>query len=676
MDADILRLKGVGPKSLVELNKMGVYTVKDIIHFYPRTYENWLNPKTIEEVYRSGMPGCIRIKKFSVTKVSQWNYPKMFAKLIGSDGESDIDILIFNNFHMIQKFIKGENALIFGSVEKNLLGYKIVGPKISQKQVINPIYHQTKILSSKRIEGFVKLALELSQGNLEETLPESIRKKYSLCTLEFAIKNIHFPSSMQDIEIAKRRLIFEEIFIWQISMALIKNYVKHETDIKILNDYLDEFLFLLPFIPTNAQLRAIKECTKDMIYGNKLAMSRLLQGDVGSGKTVVAAALAYNIVRNGYQVAVMVPTELLSVQHYNTFSKILDGVQINIGLLSGKIKSSERKVLEDEIKTGKIDIIIGTHALISERLEFANLGLVITDEQHRFGVKQRTKLVEKGKNPHMMIMSATPIPRTLSMIMYGDLDISILDELPPGREIVKTFCVHSNKRERAFNFLKKIVDSGGQGYIICPCIEASEGNIASVNDYKAKILNKDFIGYNAEVLHGQMSTQERDNIMQKFIEGDLQILVSTTVIEVGVDVPNASIIIIENAERFGLSQLHQLRGRVGRGEKKSYCILISDTQSEETIRRFKAMCSTNDGFYLANEDLNIRGPGEIFGDKQHGLTELKLAKTLRDMDIVKDSKDAVREILSNGYDIPGDELKCIRNKVKKVVNSMEKRIVM
>ena len=670
---DIRILRGLGEKTAEKLNSFGIYTLDDLIHFYPRNYEDWTHPSSIKEVYDSETSGCIRVQADSEINKIYLNNGKKIFKLQASDGKDYINIIFFNNYYAAFNLVKNKNVLIFGSVLKRANRYEIMAPKIHKNADIQPIYAQTKFISSEKIKSLISLALKAMENPIEETLPDFILKKYNLCSMDFAIRNIHFPTSLVDVEVAKKRLVFEEALVWQIAVSKIRSYVKKKTDIKILNDFCDEFFSLLPFPPTNAQARAINECVKDMMEKNGLSMSRLIQGDVGSGKTVVAAACAYTAIKNGYQVALMVPTEILSIQHYKTFDKIFQGTNINIGLLSGKLRAKERKELEDKIKNQEIDLVIGTHALIGENLEFAKLGLVITDEQHRFGVKQRMKLAEKGENPHVLIMSATPIPRTLSMMIYGDLDISMLDELPPGRKEIKTFCVSPAKKERAFNFFKKIIENGGQGYIVCPLIENSESDMVSVEDYKNKILKKVFAGYRAEILHGQLSRSEKEKIMQGFSSGEIQILVSTTVIEVGVNVPNASIIIIENAERFGISQLHQLRGRVGRGIKDSYCILISSLNTADTQKRMKALCSTNDGFFLAEEDLKIRGPGEIFGDKQHGMVGIKLAKNLKDIKILEVSKNATREILSNNY-LNEEKFKIINEKVNLLVNKTQNRL--
>ena len=708
LQLNIKRLKGVGLKTELKLNKMGINTIGDIVSFYPRAYEDYSAPQKIEKVYLSGGTGCIKVSVVSgIKKFVTVNKKKIF-KIKGFDGEKYIEIVFFNNFYAALNLAKKNDILILGQVKKNKNGYEIFSPKVCEDLKICPVYPQNKDINTKKIENLVKTALDLLAGKVEETLPDKIIKKYNLCSLDFAIRNIHFPEDKNSLERAKKRLIFEEILIWQIAMAKLKNYLRQKTSIKLKRDFTEEFLFLLPFIPTKAQLKALKECTQDMLSEDNLAMSRLIQGDVGSGKTVVAAGAAYNAAKNGYQTAIMVPTEILAVQHYNTFIEIFKGMDINIGLLSGKLKITERKRVENGVKTGEIQIIIGTSALISEKLEFAKLGLVITDEQHRFGVRQRMKLTQKGENPHTLIMSATPIPRTLSMVIYGDLDISVLDELPPGRKEIKTFCINSKKRERAFNFLKESVNSGGQGYIVCPLIEekAEEkieeetevrnnkknleedgGNnkkIVSIETYKNYFLKKYFSEhqnegtknkYKIEILHGKMNSLEKDEIMERFIKGETQILISTTVIEVGVNVPNACIIIIENAERFGISQLHQLRGRVGRGEKDSYCILIASIEAAETFKRLKAMCSTNDGFYLAEEDLKIRGPGEIFGNKQHGMLGIKLAAALKDINIIEDTKKAMHEILLRS-ELDGKEFEKIKHKVQKIINKTGTRIVM
>lgn len=669
MDSSIRNLKGVGPKTELELRKFGVFSVRDLLYFYPRSYENWINVKNLSEIFSSDTESLVKIKIVSKAKIFFSKSGKKIYKIKGTDGKDFLDIVFFNSSYLVYKLSLGKVVFISGKIFKNSQGYQINSPKISNELGIKSVYQQTKNLRFKKIRNLVETALKYVKNGVEETLPCYIREKYNLSNLSFALENIHFPKDEASLEVAKKRLIFEEMLVWHLSINNIKKYLKQETKVKILKDFSEEFEKLLPFGLTKAQNRAIREIAQDMMNNNSLAMSRLIQGDVGSGKTVVAAAAAYNATKNGYQVAVMVPTELLSQQHYKTFNKIFQNKteknNIKISLLSAKMKASERKEIEDEIKTGKIDIVIGTNALISENLEFSNLGLVVADEQHRFGVMQRAKLAKKGENPHVLFMSATPIPRTLSMVLYSDLDISILDQMPPGRKEIKTFLVDIQKRKRVYGFLKKIVDEGGQGYIVCPKIEDSENGLVSVNEYKNKILDKYFKGYRAKILHSKMDFFSREKVMNEFVDAKIQILVSTTVIEVGVDVANANIIIIENAERFGLSQLHQLRGRVGRGEKESYCILISQALSSDTRKRLEIMCSTNDGFFLAKEDLKIRGPGEIFGSRQHGMPGLKLVKDLNDLKTVEDSKKAVKDLL---FLSKGEDLKYINERVENIAN--------
>lgn len=677
-DMDIEKLKGVGPKGILLFHKLGVYNVKDLLSLYPKTYENWNCVNKAEKLYTSGLCGCLKLKIVSRYKTVFLNNGSISYKVEGSDGENIVNIVFFNDKYTVRKLVLDEEFLVYGNITKNLYGYQMICPKIKsflkQNMGLQPIYPQVKGLNSGKIKLIIK-NLFASGIKIDETLPNEIIKKYHLCYLEYAVRNIHFPENSFAIEEAKKRLIFEEILIWQISMSIIKKYSRQRTEIKITSDYTDEFLFLLPFTVTDAQMKSIKECTQDMLKDGNLSMNRLLQGDVGSGKTVVAAAVSYNVVRNGYQVAVMVPTELLAVQHYKTFKKIFYGMNIKIDLLSGKLKSSQKSEIKRSIESGESDIIIGTHALISEEIVFSNLGFVITDEQHRFGVKQRTKLIDKGKNPHILIMSATPIPRTLSLIIYGDLDISVIDELPPGRKEIKTFCINSSKRDRALNFLKDILIKGHQGYIVCANIEDSENNKTAVKSYCNKILKGIFDNFNIGIIHGKMPVQEREIIMCDFAEGKIQLLISTTVIEVGIDVSNASIVIIENAERFGLSQLHQLRGRVGRGTCESYCILISDSRSEDSIKRFKAMCSTNNGFKLANEDLALRGPGEIFGNKQHGLSGMVLTKDLNDMELLVNSKKAAEYILKEFNNSENSILNPLKIEVDSLVNYVRNKVV-
>ena len=520
--------------------------------------------------------------------------------------------------------------------------YEISSPKIkklNEKEAFYPVYRQTAGINSKKISSLVKNALELLPESIGETLPAKIINENNLCSFDFALRNIHFPKNRQWLEIARRRIIFEEIFIYQLGIKLIKKNSKIKTDIKIKYEYSKEFAKFLPFNLTDAQNKAISECISD-IKGSEFSMNRLMQGDVGSGKTAVAASVAYTVAKNGYQVAIMAPTELLAVQHFKTFKKFFEKTSLKIGLMSGSLKAKERKILNKNIENGNIDIVIGTHCLISDTTAFKNLGLIVTDEQHRFGVNQRAKLINKGVAPHVLVMSATPIPRSLALILYGDLDISVLNEILPGRQKIDTFSVDSSKRHRVWNFIKNIVNEGGQCYIVCASIDENENDIIDVNSYYEKMIGNGFNKDEVKVLHGKMKPQEKDLIMSDFINGKIKILVSTTVIEVGIDVPKARIIVIENAERFGISQLHQLRGRVGRSSLKSYCVLISDSKSYDSKRRFSAMVSSGDGFYLSEEDLKLRGPGDFFGVNQHGVPNVNIVTSYKDIGIIKSAQEA------------------------------------
>ncbi len=645
---DLRYLKGVGEKRALLFKKLGVDSVDALLSFYPRTYEDWSKTVSIIDA-PVGEVCCIRAYAHSTPREQRIRKGLSLYKTRITDGEAIMNITIFNSKYMAQKLVAGQEYLFYGKVSGNYNIKEMNSPLIESVETgsrIRPIYPQTEGLSSKIIENAVKNAYELLKDNITDCLPREILQKYRLFDKKTAIKNIHFPESQFNIEQARKRLIFEELLIFQIGMRMLKSRNAALNKIILKNDYTTEFQEKLPFKLTNAQLRAIKEAVTDMKSAN--TMNRLLQGDVGSGKTAVAAALIYNMCKNGYQSAMMAPTEILAQQHFATINNMLTDSGLNVALLTGSTKAAEKRAIKESLKNGEIDIIVGTHALIQDDVQFKNLGLVVTDEQHRFGVKQRNMLNEKGDNPHILVMSATPIPRTLALIIYGDLSISVLDEMPAGRQKIETYCINSDKRARAYNYVKKHLDEGRQGYIVCPMVEESESEMAAAVEYAERISTQVFRNYRVAVLHGKMKPNEKEKTMTAFSKGEIDLLVSTTVIEVGVDVPNAVIMIIENAERFGLSQLHQLRGRIGRGQHKSTCILISDAQNDEAAERLKVMKDTTDGFKIADMDLKLRGPGDFFGARQHGLPDFKIADMMSDMKIL----NATQKIVDDMYRTP------------------------
>ncbi|MGN0523650.1 MAG: ATP-dependent DNA helicase RecG [Eubacterium sp.] len=654
---NIQYIKGVGEKRAQLLNKLGIYSLEDLIHYYPRKYENWSETTTVAN---APVDENVFIKATMITPIKESLIRKGLTlyKCNFTDGENVINVTIFNNKYLAKSLRTFDDYVLYGKVEKSFTKASMSSPQIERLENatgIHPIYPATERLNSKAIAKAVKAALEKVEA-IEETLSDDILNKYQLCPLDWAIKQIHFPDNMENVEIARHRLIFDELLSLQIGLLKLKSKKSTENHLPLKEDFSQEFYSLLPFKPTNAQKKAVSECINDML-GNK-AMNRLIQGDVGSGKTAVAAAVMYSTVKNGYQAAMMAPTEILATQHFDSLSKLFEGCSIRIALLTGATKAKDKRTIKEALMNGEIDIIVGTHALIQNDVEFKSLALVITDEQHRFGVEQRASLAMKGDNPHLMVMSATPIPRTLGLIIYGDLDISIINELPPGRQSIRTDVVNSTYHQRIYAFIKKAVDDGRQAYIVCSLVDDSENDLISAKEYAEKLANTAFKGYNLGLLHGKMKPKEKEAVMNAFSRGDINILVSTTVVEVGVDVPNATIMLIENADRFGLSQLHQLRGRVGRGRDKSYCILVSDNKGEATRQRLQVMKETGDGFKIADYDLKTRGPGDFFGKRQHGLPNLVIADMLKDMDTLKCCQACAQEILAKDNRLDGYPALC------------------
>ncbi|MCQ2489909.1 MAG: ATP-dependent DNA helicase RecG, partial [Clostridia bacterium] len=567
LDTQIKFLKGVGEKRAEQFNSLGVTTINALFHYYPRAYEDWSSPVLIKD---SEWLDCCCIKATVAGDVRRHKAKSNGIMVFETDVFDDtgaLHIVIFNNKYAAMKLQKGEELLFFGTVTKNNGVLQMLSPSIEKtgtKERIRPIYKRSGSMTSNYIEKCVDTAIKQYGIGIEDSLPQDIIEKYDLMPLDVAIREIHFPSSMEQMTKARHRFLFEELFLLQLGLKIKKGENKQETDVVASVDCTDDFISRLPFEPTAAQLKCIKAGVSDMASG--FAMNRLLQGDVGSGKTMVAAALMYNVYANGYQSVMMAPTEILAKQHGETLAKFFEGTAVKVATLTGGTPAAEKREILAGLASGEIAIAVGTHALISDNVEFRNLGFVITDEQHRFGVRQRAKLKEKGHGVHVLVMSATPIPRTLAWAAYGDLDVSVIDELPKGRVPIETYKINSSIRKRAFSYIKKHLDEGRQGYIVCPLVEEGEiEGVLSAKEYFDLIKDGEFKDYSVGLLHGQMKAQEKASVMERFQSGEIQLLVSTVVIEVGVDVPNAVIMLIENAERFGLSQLHQLRGRVGRG---------------------------------------------------------------------------------------------------------------
>lgn len=655
---DIRYLKGVGEKTARLYNKLGIFTVDDLIRHYPRKYLDYGNTVSVKDA-PPDTPVFIKATMITPVKESMIRKGLTLYKCNFSDGETVIRVTIFNNKYLAKALRTFDDYILYGKVEKTFTSASMSSPQIERadKAEVHPVYPTTDKLSVKAISNSVRNALALV-GKIPETLSDDILKKYDLVSLDFATRQIHFPTDEKNIEPARHRLIFDELLTLQLGLLKLKEKDVKGNSCKIKKDFTNEFYSLLPFTPTGAQQRAVADCIEDM--QSDRMMNRLIQGDVGSGKTAVAGAVIYTVIKNGAQAALMAPTEILATQHFESFKKLFASTDVRVALLTGSVKAGEKKEIKRALCNGEIDLIVGTHALIQNDVEFENLGLVCTDEQHRFGVQQRANLAMKGNNPHLMVMSATPIPRTLGLIIYGDLDISLLDELPPGRQEIRTDVVTSAYHKRIYKFIRDAVDRGEQAYIVCSLVDEGESDLISAKEYADNLAKNEFVGYSVGLLHGKMKPAEKDRVMQSFAEGETQILVSTTVVEVGVDVPNATVMLIENADRFGLSQLHQLRGRVGRGKNKSYCILVSDNKSDSSRERLQVMKHTSNGFDIADYDLKSRGPGDFFGKRQHGLPDLKIADMLEDTETLRQCRECALKMLESDPRLDGYPELCER----------------
>lgn len=650
----IQSLKGIGPAKTKLFSKLGIKTIEDLLYYYPRAYKD----KSIVTDIRELVPeNHYTVKGRVITGPQEVRSRKglLLVKMRISDDTGILNVVWFNN-RFIKNNIKTDDELfLYGKVK--VIGRDVVmeAPeyeKASGTESINllrivPEYPLTEGLNQKDMRKAVHAAIELCDGKLSDIFPEDFRRRFQLSEINFSINNIHYPESMFNLNLAIKRFKFEELFILQSGLIHIKRMNSSDKKGITFKPYDErEYVHKLPFKLTNAQQRVLEEIFKDM--ESSKPMNRLVQGDVGSGKTIVALLAMYKCVRNGYQSIMMVPTEILAEQHYLTFKELLNGTDIKIELLKGSLTTKEKNAVLQKMKEHEADIIIGTHALIQDKAEFAKVGLVITDEQHRFGVRQRTVLSDKGNDSDMLVMTATPIPRTLTLILYGDLDVSIIDELPPGRKKIETYFINSSLKERFFGFVKKELRQGHQAYFVCPLVEESEKlDLKAATKYQEE-LQKHFTEYKVGLVHGKMKAEEKNQVMEEMRKGEINILVSTTVIEVGVNIPNATIMAIENADRFGLAQLHQLRGRVGRGEHQSYCILMSDSDSKIAVERLKYMTKSENGFDIAEKDLELRGAGEMLGQRQHGLPELKLADILNDTVLLKQSREAVLYLYDSG----------------------------
>lgn len=650
----IYDLKGVGEKVGDKLAKLGIRTLKDMIEHYPREYEDRRKITPIAEC-QLDESNNILAKVCSVPQLTKKGN-KVIVNFRVKDETGNLTITFFGQAYMKNNFKMGETYLFYGKVKHKYGYYEMDSPEyqkvgdtsqLGTVAKITPIYPATQKLSQKVIRGLIETCLKEVLPSVEDHIPEPIRVQYQLIDKKEALMSIHFPKDREHFFEARKRLVFEELFMLQLSLYQLKaDFAKKLLGIAHqITPELKAFMNVLPFELTKAQRRVMREIVQDM--KSTYAMNRLVQGDVGSGKTVIAALSLFIAVKDGYQGALMAPTEVLVVQHYEFIKGIMEPFGIEVGLLTGSTTAKQKRELLAGLKENRVQIIVGTHALIEDNVEIPNLGLVITDEQHRFGVRQRLKLTEKGTIPDVMVMTATPIPRTLALILYGDMDISIIDELPPGRQPIKTNAVTSDYHPRIYHFIEKQIAEGRQCYIICPMVEENEKNmeLRNVMDYTEYLKTEVFTQIPTSFLHGKMKPKEKNEIMAAFSRNETKILVSTTVIEVGVNVPNATIILIENAERFGLAQLHQLRGRVGRGKHQSYCILVSDSKNKVTKKRLQIMEESTDGFVIAETDLKLRGPGEFFGTKQHGLPEMKIANLYTDAKVLKEVQSCVNHLL-------------------------------
>ena len=675
LNTDVRFVRGVGEARAKSLAKLGITDLKSLISYFPRAYEDRRESRRIAEL-QVGERACVTAMVASEPKLSRIRKGLELVKLRVVDESAALELTYFNQSYLKNTFHVGESYTFYGTVEGTLLRRTMTNPVFEREGLhavtgcIVPVYPLTAGVGQSLLHRANRQGLDEGADRLPDLLPAELRRQHGLCDVRYAYENIHFPADDAALAAARRRLAFEELYFLTLGLRLLRarrTTVKGKTCAAV---DMTPFFGALPFSLTGAQARAVDDILRDMTA--ERPMNRLVQGDVGSGKTMVAAAGIYFAAKNGLQAALMAPTEILAEQHEKTLSALLGPLGVHVLLLTGAKTPAQKRAAREKIASGEAQLIVGTHALISTGVEFHALGLVVADEQHRFGVAQRTRLTEKGDAPHLLVMSATPIPRTLALIAYGDLDVSVIAELPPGRRPVETFLVSEALRERLNGFIRKQCAGGHQVYVVCPAVEDGEENaMKSAEGWAQTLRDETFPELRVGLVHGRMKSAEKDAALSAFRAGDYDILVATTVVEVGVDVPNATLMVIENAERFGLSQLHQLRGRVGRGSAQSYCVLVSGTKNEETKKRLQALCKTTDGFKIAEQDLALRGPGDFFGNRQHGLPLLKVASLQMDLETLQDAQQAAAAVIQTADSLNAPELAPLKARVEALFTRQE-----
>lgn len=672
LNTDVRYIKGIGEKKALALNKLGVFSLYDLISYFPKKYDDRTKIYQIAQTFADETV-CILATVADTPRLVRIRRGMELVKFRAVDNTGSVDITFFNQSYVKDAIQKGETYVFYGKMELRGSKRSMANPVYEKEDDagrttgrIVPIYALSAGLVQKTLQQAVRQGLDECAEQVPDILPEAIRARNALAPARYAYENIHFPADFEALELARRRLIFEELFVLACALGMMRSERTQNDGRRFTAADTEEFFATLPYSPTGAQRRAVSEALSDMTSG--ATMNRLLQGDVGSGKTLVAAALIWQTWKNGYMSAFMAPTEILAEQHYVNLSALLEPLGIRVYKLTGSMSAKDKRAVKGALAMGEVDLLVGTHALFSSDVEYTRLGLVVTDEQHRFGVGQRSALIGKGERAHVLVMSATPIPRTLALIIYGDLDVSILDELPPGRQKVSTFTVDESYRARLNGFIRKLVSEGRQVFVVCPMVEENEDlalPMKSAEEY-AKELSTELPELSIGCVHGKMKAKDKDEIMAAFAQGYIDVLVATTVIEVGVDVPNAALMIVENAERFGLSQLHQLRGRVGRGTHKSYCVLVSDSTSEEVKARLKIMTRTNDGFKISEEDLRLRGPGDFFGSRQHGLPEMHVADLGADVNTMQLAQNEAAALLQGDPTLEKGENALLKARIEKL----------